>query len=620
MSNTKSITLSDEQQRFIECAKKGQNIKVSACIGSGKTTAIQKLCDVLKGKSILYLTYNKLLKLDAQSKIKNKGVVVQNYHGFAYNELKYNGVRCPIQQLIKVYNEVKPPISEYFDVLILDEYQDIDDEISKMLTYIKGILPNVQIVAVGDMEQKIYDYTDLDIVKFMDEFLDKHDEMTFSRCFRLSKDYACKLGNAWNKPIIGVNNNCSIEKMTKPEIIEYLKTLDPGDVLCLGARYGDMVDVLNRLETECREKYNKFTTYASISDRDKGRVDPRDDVAIFTTFDSSKGLERKVCIVFDFDDAYWETRKKQPNVKYNILRNIFLVAASRGKEKIIFCTGGNKKMLEFDSISEPFETSQDYSAHPFDMSTMFDYKYKEDVARAYACLDIKQIETSDHTEINIKSTDGLIDMSPCIGIFTEACFFKNYDIDKRIRFQLSCDNKMFRKEDMKELTFSDLIRKIRYSVYLNTKQRRYFTQSRKSFVTPEDEEIIKGRLSEFLTPECDTQKHCSIKCEYLDANNQEKVIELKGLTDAIKDDIIYEIKFIHDVAYENFLQLASYMLALDYEVGRIWNIRTNEMFEVRIKDRDELLKNIIRCVTKGTIQEFSLIKEENCNVEVSEIV
>lgn len=304
MSNTKSITLSDEQQQFIECAKKGQNIKVSACIGSGKTTAIQKLCDVLKGKSILYLTYNKLLKLDAQSKIKNKGVVVQNYHGFAYNELKHNGIRCPIQQLIKVYNEVKPPISEYFDVLILDEYQDIDDEISKMLTYIKEILPNVQIVAVGDMEQKIYDYTDLDVVKFMDEFLDKHNEMTFSRCFRLSEDYACKLGNAWNKPIIGVNNNCSIEKMTKPEIVEYLKTLDPGDVLCLGARYGDMVDVLNRLETECRERYNKFTTYASISDRDKGRVDPRDDVAIFTTFDSSKGLERKVCIVFDFDDAY----------------------------------------------------------------------------------------------------------------------------------------------------------------------------------------------------------------------------------------------------------------------------------------------------------------------------
>ena len=117
MSNTKSITLSDEQQRFIECAKKGQNIKVSACIGSGKTTAIQKLCDVLKGKSILYLRYNKLLKIDAQSKIKNKGVVVQNYHGFAYSELKHNGIRCPIQQLIKVYNEVKPPISEYFDLL-----------------------------------------------------------------------------------------------------------------------------------------------------------------------------------------------------------------------------------------------------------------------------------------------------------------------------------------------------------------------------------------------------------------------------------------------------------------------------------------------------------------------
>ena len=40
----KGIVLSDEQQLFIEQAQKGRNILVDACIGSGKTTAIQKLC------------------------------------------------------------------------------------------------------------------------------------------------------------------------------------------------------------------------------------------------------------------------------------------------------------------------------------------------------------------------------------------------------------------------------------------------------------------------------------------------------------------------------------------------------------------------------------------------
>lgn len=73
-----NIILSDEQQLFINKAKEGNNILVDACIGSGKTTAIQKLCcDLPENVNILYLTYNKLLKLDAKSKIKKKMLLLQ---------------------------------------------------------------------------------------------------------------------------------------------------------------------------------------------------------------------------------------------------------------------------------------------------------------------------------------------------------------------------------------------------------------------------------------------------------------------------------------------------------------------------------------------------------------
>ena len=93
------VQLSDEQQLFVDKALSGMNILVDACIGSGKTTAIQRLCCAYpETTKILYLTYNKLLKLDAKGKIKNKNVTVTNYHGFAYGEIR--GIIAELHQVI----------------------------------------------------------------------------------------------------------------------------------------------------------------------------------------------------------------------------------------------------------------------------------------------------------------------------------------------------------------------------------------------------------------------------------------------------------------------------------------------------------------------------------------
>ena len=91
--NIATVQLSAEQSKFIEEARKGKNVLVDACIGSGKTTAIQLLCgEIPKEKQVLYLTYNKLLKLDAQQKIKGKNITVTNYHSFALSALKKQGI------------------------------------------------------------------------------------------------------------------------------------------------------------------------------------------------------------------------------------------------------------------------------------------------------------------------------------------------------------------------------------------------------------------------------------------------------------------------------------------------------------------------------------------------
>ena len=72
-----------------------------------------------------------------------------------------------------------------------------------------------------------------------------------------------------------------------------------------------MSKTLNRLEEEYPTIYNKTTVYASISDSDSmGSTEPKKDSAIFTTYDSSKGLERKIEICFrTYARAFYSVRK-----------------------------------------------------------------------------------------------------------------------------------------------------------------------------------------------------------------------------------------------------------------------------------------------------------------------
>jgi type IV secretory pathway ATPase VirB11/archaellum biosynthesis ATPase len=69
------VTLSDEQRRLLDSVRAGQDVIVDATVGSGKTTAIQALCtEVGRDRRVLYLTYSKLLRADAQRRVKHAKV------------------------------------------------------------------------------------------------------------------------------------------------------------------------------------------------------------------------------------------------------------------------------------------------------------------------------------------------------------------------------------------------------------------------------------------------------------------------------------------------------------------------------------------------------------------
>ena len=599
MGTPLNLKLSGEQQIFIDEALKGKNILVDACIGSGKTTAIQYLCNQLPDtKKVLYLTYNRLLKLDAKSKINKKNVVVTNYHGFAYMVLKRSGISAGVSDLIQTLLHEKTLIERY-DMLIIDEYQDIEQELAELLQLVKAHNPKMQIIAVGDMEQKIYDKTTLDVELFMKEFLEGYLRLRFTQCFRLSDSLAAMLGRVWKKQINGVNLCCKVETMTKEEIVPFLAEQNPEDILCLGARTGAMSDTLNTLEEIYSHKFNKKTVYATISDNDSmGRTEPKEDSAIFTTYDSSKGLERKICVIFDFTESYWHLRITKPQQSYLILRNIFCVAASRGKNHIIFVKT-DESLLSEGTLSTFVETNQKFK--DVDISGMFDFKYREDVEKCFSLLKTKKITVDDNSLITIKNSDDLIDLSPCIGIYQEAVFFKHYKIESEIELNLLLNPELERLYT-KAVKSSLLEQKILFLVSLETRQRRYRTQVVTPFVSEEQSERIKARLKTRLNRDENAQVGCQIDFYY--PENGMAAFSAKGFADVVKENIVYELKFVSELMHEHFLQCAAYMVAMNLQKGILWNTRNNVLYEIEIPDRKMFMDAVIKTVTKGLMENY----------------
>lgn len=147
------------------------------------------------------------------------------------------------------------------------------------------------------------------------------------------------------------------------------------------------------------------------------------------------------------------------------------------------------------------------------------------------------------------------------------------------------------KKDYKEWPIDD---KILYLVSLETEQDRYLHQVKTPIVKKEQRFELEDRLATRLPANCTVQVPCGIEF-YED----DTFFSINGFADAVKDDIVYELKFVSELQHTHFLQCACYMVALGLKQGILWNVRTNNAFEISVQDEDSFMNSVFKAITKG---------------------
>jgi len=156
------VSLSDEQQTILEKVKANHNVMVDACAGTGKTTIVLAIAELLRDKKFLEITYNAMLRHEVKDKVKRRGLPNLSVHTFHSLAVKYYYPTAHTDIAIRyiLYNKLPPirPIDK-FDVLVLDETQDMTlvyfQFISKV---VMDMGSQIQILVMGDYMQGLYEF------------------------------------------------------------------------------------------------------------------------------------------------------------------------------------------------------------------------------------------------------------------------------------------------------------------------------------------------------------------------------------------------------------------------------------------------------------------------------
>lgn len=620
------VNTPSEKQLEIIKSLKNYNVVVDSVAGSGKTTTNLHIAMHFNKKKILLLTYNAKLKIETKEKVAKLGIAnleVHTYHSFC---CKYTGSSCPTDNGIIDHLNKRIGLAREinYDIILLDEAQDICPLYYKLICYVFGQnKKSARICVLGDRYQSIYGFNLADerYIIFSSELFqfnnDPWKEVHLSESFRVTKPMA----EFVNEVILGYERMTSrrdgpkvrylicdtFENSKKfapyDEVMRYLNMgYKPDDIFILAPSMKSNRSPIIRLENRLSNK--GIPIYASATDHEKLDNEILENKLVFSTFHQTKGLERKVVIVFGFDNSYFLYYKR--NVPVDMCPNEIYVAITRGSERLTILHHYHNDFLPFirqEKLEEVCDlniydqiTPKKTEEKPYKMAVtdLIRYLPVEVINEAMSFLDIKTIrKPKKMIEIPTKISDGTLceSVSNITGIAIPAYFEYVKRKQMTIYDSITPYNKSKTKLDKfysGEVTIHKLLR---LSNIYNTQCNGYLSKYNqvKSYDWLTEKKLIKcvERMEKYISDMAMFEVECQKKLDNCD---------IIGYIDCADGNNYWEFKCVDEITDDHILQMAVYMYLIGNENYNyyVFNILNNHI--IRIKASQECLEKMFQFI------------------------
>jgi hypothetical protein len=356
---------SDEQKEIIESVTNGFNVLVDAVAGSGKTTTVLFLASAVPDKRIVLFTYNARLKAETRERVRKLGITnveVHSYHSFGVAHYVNSCITdTDLKNIMKYNYPLKNNPNPH--IVIMDETQDMTplyfQFVRKALVDMNNI--SSQLVILGDNLQCIYDFpqkgADLRFLTMADKLYTSSypwKKLSLRTSYRITKP----MEHFINDMVLGYPRMKSVKDSAAPveyitgdifqkmpeyvyrTVLQLLEVYKPDDIFILApsVRTHNEDNPIKKLENILVKR--GIPCYVPISDDSELKDEVLANKVVFSSFHQSKGLERKVVFVYNFNSAYFTYYAKDKDI--SVCPNTMYVAITRALERLYVCAEDNK--------------------------------------------------------------------------------------------------------------------------------------------------------------------------------------------------------------------------------------------------------------------------------------